>query len=372
MRFADIYTHVENITRVTDQRNLIKEAIRRGLYLATSADLSYLDTEGVILTIAPYTTGTVSVTADSKTVTGSGTTFTAAMAGRKIRIAGNNEYYRIDTRDSDTQLTLEQNYQGATASGQTYSIFKDEYRLAADLATYKIMRELENNQAMVDISPTTFDLLRPSSDSEGTPDYMILRGTKLDTYATGTVSGTVNTKTVTGASSPAWTTVEGLGQGSKITIDPYVYTVNTVDSDTQLTIHENLTATVASGTTYTIHLDNPIIQFFQIPDSATIFNYTYQRLPYPLIDDADIPDLPEQWHHLLVRAGLIWAWATKDKEESKAQEALFALELQNFWSKAAHISRYRTISRRIQGIYDWPLKTPVYPDDYGVSERLYR
>ncbi len=51
-----------------------------------------------------YTTGTVTNTAGSRTVTGTGTTFTEAMEGRFIRIAGT--WYEIEDFTSATSITL--------------------------------------------------------------------------------------------------------------------------------------------------------------------------------------------------------------------------------------------------------------------------
>src|SRR3990167_9112515 len=124
LQFSTIYTRVESISNVTAQRALIKDAIQMGLDRATMQDLPYLMTEGFITTVAPYETGTVTVANGSKTVTGSGTTFTAAIVGRKIRIESENAYYRISAFVSTTEITLEVAYQGTTQSGADYSIYK--------------------------------------------------------------------------------------------------------------------------------------------------------------------------------------------------------------------------------------------------------
>lgn len=365
MQFSTIYTRVEAITNVTNQRALIKDAIQMGLDKLTSEDLPYLMTEGFITTVAPYETGTVTATNGSKTITGSGTTFTAGMVGRKIRMGSENAYYRIAAFVSTTEVTLEAAYQGTTASGKTFSIYKDEYRLPADCDVYKVMRQIENGIAQVGLEPSAFDIYEPAPQSQGSPDFNILSGTKLDTYTTGTLSGTVNNSTLTG-SGTAWTGVEGLGKGSRLTIGSYVYTVKSVDSDTQITIYEKLSVTVAAGTAYTAHLDNFIIQFFPIPDAAENVYFRYQRIPYPLINDEDIPDLPEKYHNILVTAGLIWAWMVKDKEEATKQEALFNGQKQEMWNRIGNISRNISFPRRSQDDIAINRRRYNLPSDYGV------
>jgi hypothetical protein len=82
------------------------------------------------LSAADYATGTVSVTNASATVTGSGTSWTTNMAGRWINVplstsnstTGDDEWYEIASVESATSLTLNNQYQGGTASGATYTI----------------------------------------------------------------------------------------------------------------------------------------------------------------------------------------------------------------------------------------------------------
>ncbi len=68
----------------------------------------------------PYSTGTIDVTLGSDTITGSGTTWTEAMAGQSI-LAG-DYWYEIVTRVSDTEITIDRSYAGTTDSGIPYVI----------------------------------------------------------------------------------------------------------------------------------------------------------------------------------------------------------------------------------------------------------
>lgn len=72
-----------------------------------------------------YTTGTVSVTLGSATVTGVGTTFSANMVGRYFQITSNTGdglYYQVASYTSPTSITLRNVYQGATVSTVNYQI----------------------------------------------------------------------------------------------------------------------------------------------------------------------------------------------------------------------------------------------------------
>lgn len=77
--------------------------------------------------IADYTTGTVTATNNSTTITGSGTTWTAAMVGRWFVVddptaPGQGYWYRISAFNSTTSLTIETSWEGTTSAGVTYRI----------------------------------------------------------------------------------------------------------------------------------------------------------------------------------------------------------------------------------------------------------
>ena len=69
---------------------------------------------------ADYTTGTVTTTTGSRTVTGAGTTFTAAMVGRHIDLGG--YWYKITGYTSGTVITIEVPFQEGSLSGATFTV----------------------------------------------------------------------------------------------------------------------------------------------------------------------------------------------------------------------------------------------------------
>ncbi|RVL90422.1 phage tail protein, partial [Sinorhizobium meliloti] len=99
---------------------------------------------------APYVTGTVSVTAGSAVVTGTGTAWaTALIAGGLFGLdSSNGNPVPILSVDSNTQLTLAKPWRGTTAAGQGYWIVRDTAYLqqqtvnAQALSTY--IQRLDN------------------------------------------------------------------------------------------------------------------------------------------------------------------------------------------------------------------------------------
>ncbi|HHQ6630429.1 TPA: hypothetical protein ACSTL1_001875 [Serratia fonticola] len=72
-----------------------------------------------------YKTGTISLTANNATVTGTGTAWADAKFGvmpGMILLAPDNKLYEVKQVNSNTSLTLNSNYAGTTASGQSYAI----------------------------------------------------------------------------------------------------------------------------------------------------------------------------------------------------------------------------------------------------------
>lgn len=113
---------------------------------ASANTITFVGRIGAVdISIADYTTGTItSIANGATTVTASGSTFNASMAGRYIRIddsdaanVGDNRWYQIDSITSTTVLELVKPYEGLTisAGSPTYAIgqmtpIPEEYELA--------------------------------------------------------------------------------------------------------------------------------------------------------------------------------------------------------------------------------------------------
>lgn len=74
------------------------------------------------MTASEYTDGTVAVTNGSTVVTGTDTTFTAAMIDRYFRVDADGFWYRVTAHSSTIGVVLENVFEGATASGAAYTI----------------------------------------------------------------------------------------------------------------------------------------------------------------------------------------------------------------------------------------------------------
>lgn len=122
----------------------------------------------VMTTVAKYDTGTVEVTNGSTAVTGTGTSWTAAMDGRVFRVTGNDERY-IFTYVSSTSGTLDRAYNGDDATAAGHTITKSVYQLDADLVTLKRMAIQEPPMPVDVVDISEIDMADPARVTVGTP-----------------------------------------------------------------------------------------------------------------------------------------------------------------------------------------------------------
>ena len=145
--FSDIYTGIlnalRNDTSVTASVNQAKRASNSALHdmhIGFAERLPWAERRAILVTQPSYTTGTLTATKGSTTITGSSTawntnnSFSVAnmRAGGKIRINGGNEVYEISAVAGDTSATLTSKFTQDTVSAASYVYFEDEYALASD------------------------------------------------------------------------------------------------------------------------------------------------------------------------------------------------------------------------------------------------
>lgn len=86
-----------------------------------------------VLVPANYTTGTISITDQTATVTGTGTSWDPAWIGYRLRFGSNNIDYIVQSVDSATQITLAQPINtGANWTNVGYTLYKDTFQMPSD------------------------------------------------------------------------------------------------------------------------------------------------------------------------------------------------------------------------------------------------
>lgn len=267
-----------------------------------------------------YGTGTVQVTQDSRDVVGTNTVWTSAMVGRQF-LGPDNCYYKIVAVASSTSLTLTEPYQSASvASGGSYQIWKDEYVLYPNVySLIDFVNYIDPSQMMEDTNKHG-RLLNPRSTANEVPRNYSLVGRKRISgeYSTGTVSGSANSHTLTGAGT-SW--LANLQPGYEIVVGSYCYHVDTVDSDTQVTLIEGIVTAISALTTYTATGRNALIVRFLTPSSQTIVNYSYYQKVYDLVNDYDHDWLCELYPHVLINGAMKFEYLDKNDPVRASQAA---------------------------------------------------
>jgi hypothetical protein len=121
-------------------------------------------------TVIDKVAGTISINAGDTTVTGIGTSFAATDVGSFIQFTTSNDWYRVASYVSPTQITLEVPYVGATAlTGGTYIIRKLYYPVSADVDTILDIKQYVSPRKLVEVSYRDTDEYQPDMVHTGEP-----------------------------------------------------------------------------------------------------------------------------------------------------------------------------------------------------------
>ena len=108
-----------------------------------------------IILLAPYVTGTATLTNASAAVTGQSTVWTSSHTGFKIALGYGSPFYRFtQTAGTTGTITPSAGYQQTTSTAGAYVLYQDEYNLAAACAVTEDL-ELDYNgwQGRINLVP---------------------------------------------------------------------------------------------------------------------------------------------------------------------------------------------------------------------------
>lgn len=187
--FSDLYTALENglrvATGVTATQNQSKRAINIALHdmhLGTDYKFPWAERSGRLLVRDQYTTGTVTITRGSTTLTGTSTVWTTtddfgvanARANGKIRIAGNLTPYVVSSVGGAGSITLTSKFTESDVTDGTYVYYEDEYDLASDFLRPVDMQRFSDQVPVDLISRTEFRRRYPTNSVTGRPQVATL------------------------------------------------------------------------------------------------------------------------------------------------------------------------------------------------------
>jgi len=237
--FTGIVGEVTSIARAADigaARIWVRNAFRR---LNEKRIWSWLVKREQVVLPASYTTGTVTVTADSTTVTGSGTTWTVDMQGRQFRV-GDGAIHEVTKVNSTTSLEIYPAWGGSTASAQSYEISQIYITVPDDFLGWISVVDFTNNSRRLKLhyDQRKLDKRDPQRTSSGTP--ALLSGVNYTTIAAGKVFGLIQ--------------VRGSGQKPTAagTYSGFNEAIFTLEITTANIAAASVTSITSSGTTATV------------------------------------------------------------------------------------------------------------------------
>lgn len=182
--FNDLFTDLENRVRlttgVTASETQAKRYINIGLHdmhLGFDYRLPWAERRAEVRTQAIYSTGTVSVSRGSTTLTGVSTAWNTnndftvknMRANGRIVFSGSRTPYVISAVSSDTAATLTTAFTETTISGGSYVYYEDEYDLASDFLRPVDMQTFSDEANIDLISRSEFRRRYPNNAIPGTP-----------------------------------------------------------------------------------------------------------------------------------------------------------------------------------------------------------
>lgn len=281
------------------------------------------------VTVPEVSTGTVSVTSGSRALTFSSAVLTSGVhdgAWFNVPSLSPDNWYKIRVVNSTTTATLEVPFQGSNNATASYKIIKTDYLLPPEINDLSgLSLETEGNK---------FDLLdyasqsqyRPVLTSSGFPRQAAIFKADFNgsTYSTGTVSGSLNTRTLTGVGT-SW--LANVKEGDSFSDGTESYRVYSVDSDTQITLYNHLT-TALSGASYTItsRFGN-FIRFKSGFADSHVVHVQGLRAYVELVNDRDFNEMTERFSTEIIESSLrVELSSTPDQRENDiltVSEAMF-------------------------------------------------
>ncbi len=267
------------------------------------------------------TSGTLTATNGSQSVSASGTPFLSAHVGAWLQFTGDTTetWYRVKTVSSSSAIIIEPAYQGTSGSSKAYELSQTDYLLPTELSDpgsilisygrVNIKPEHQLFTDMGDYPPTTVG---------GPTRAAVLRAEQVTaTYTTGTLSGTINTATLTGVGT-AWLANVKEGDSILINGDTNYYTVYKVDSDTQITLYNNLVS-AASGATYTASRQfGKVLRLWPVADQAYTAFIKGLRAYVPLVNNADTNEFLCRFPSAVIESA-VWREASSSPDPRDAQ-----------------------------------------------------
>lgn len=270
-------------------------------------------TRGCIEAVADYTTGTISVTQESKDFTIAAATLTQAMVGRHIRVTDDTIGYEIETITGATTGTFRRRYEGTTDAAATYEMRQLLYKLPRDFGGWEIGKESGGLNIVEDGQLIDLESNYQDRWGTGTVETIVEVGTTRESaYSTGTVTLQENSTTATFGGA---TLLEARDRNARLRIkghpDAGDFIMVSINAGAGTAVLDRAWRKRDTGAeSYDIDpAGERLVELRPSPAANTSVEFTYFRLVPPIVSDFEWPLIPAAFQDL---------WL---------EETLFALQL---------------------------------------------
>lgn len=249
-----------------------------------------------LTTWAPYETGTITITQNDATVTGSSTVWTDKHKMGYLVV--NSKHYKIKSITSSTALELMAPMDQDTASGQTYKLVFPDYILNPEISAVTSIRINTQDLVVKKRQDLVYDIANVSSPVECSIGERMWE----DFYNTGTASVTNADDSITLSSGTM--PDEVVGMPLRVAEFSKLYTIKTKNSGTTLDLEEVYQGDTGSGKTYAIGpKGSQMITFRHSPDDYYFIEIEALVRAPKLIDATEYSMIPD---HQALLHGATW------------------------------------------------------------------
>jgi hypothetical protein len=288
------------------------------------------------LVLSPQVAGsTLTATNRSQTVTASDTPFlSAAHLGQWLRFTADSTqaWYRIIKVVSTSNVTIEPAYQGTTGSAKAYQLCPTDYDLPTDLSDLgRVKITIDSRPLEIQHQLMQDGYFQPPL-SAGVPYGVSLYTEDFTkaTYSTGTITGTSGTNTLTGASTAWLTSILPGDEISGITGDSNTYKVQSVQSDTALTLYNFLTTSPSTAAYTATRQFQCTIRFQPCPDKDYVSFAKGLRRYNPLVSDSDTNELLLRFPYAVIESAV---WREASSSPDTREDSLY-MKSEKLWTDA--------------------------------------
>lgn len=277
-------------------------------------------TQELLYTEAEYTTGTVTFASGGRAVTGASTSWPTDWSSRSMFegwmfLAGSGGIpKRIRSIESATAMTLEDfNREAAQPALSTYAIWQDAFDLPPDCQELASIYD-ETSQNWIHPIPPGVDVNQAYRGERGQPIYYRITGRRAlmeSVYKSGTCGVVSGDGTVTFATGDNFLDPFDEGRAIRFATEDIEYRIKSITSGTVLELDTPYFGTTNAGIAFSITgLETKMIELFPAPNTKRMLKLTFWRMPWRLINNADVPEIPDRYHDLILWDALIALHAT--------------------------------------------------------------